>query len=559
MPMDHRVALVGAGRWGQNLARVLRELGALAAVCDPSPAALDVAGRRWPGAACYSRLDELFANEVVDAVVLAAPAGTHAELAHLCLEAGKDVLVEKPLALTVAAAEALGELAQARGRILMVGHTLRYHPAVVRLLGMVREGQLGRIQYVYSHRLNIGRIRTEENVLWSFAPHDISVLLSLLDRAPETVACQGSSHLGTPVHDTTLSHLVFPSGIRAHVFVSWLHPFKEQRLVVVGSDQMAVFDDAATDKLVLYPHRVEWNGTVPTAAKADARPVPLDAAEPLREECRHFLECVHLREQPLTDAREATAVLRVLEACQESIARDGGRVALGRRPAQGGFIHETACVDAGAEVGPGTRVWHHAHVMAGARVGARCVLGQNVHVASGAVVGDGVKIQNNVSVYGGVIIEDDVFLGPSCVFTNVTNPRADIDRHDLFEPTRVRRGATVGANATILCSLTIGRHALVGAGAVVTCDVPDYALVVGNPARRAGWMSHHAQRLGPPDPDGIMRCPESGLRYREVSSGIVRCLDLDEEAPLPEELRRSSLAYREGLSASSGRASQRSA
>jgi len=192
----------------------------------------------------------------------------------------------------------------------------------------------------------------------------------------------------------------------------------------------------------------------------------------------------------------------------------------------GYFKHESAVVDEPCEIGEGTKIWHFCHVSAGARLGERCNLGQNVFIAPGVVLGSRVKIQNNVSVYAGTVVEDDVFLGPSCVLTNVSNPRSQIDRRDRYEQTLLRRGATIGANATIVCGVTVGRYAFVAAGAVVTHDVPDYALVMGVPARQAGWMSRHGHRLG-----ADLRCPESGFRY-ELSGERLRCLDLDEEAPL---------------------------
>lgn len=208
------------------------------------------------------------------------------------------------------------------------------------------------------------------------------------------------------------------------------------------------------------------------------------------------------------------------------------------------FAHESAYVDEPRDVGDGSRIWHYTHVMSGARVGRDCVLGQNVHVATGATLGDRVKVQNNVSIFAGTIVEDDVFLGPSCVLTNVKNPRAQIDRRDRFERTLIRRGATVGANATIVCGVTLGRYSFVAAGAVVTRDVPDYGFVIGAPARRRGWMSRHGQRLRAPDAEGIFRCAESGLRYRETQDGL-RCLDLDEDAPLPVDLRASVRSFDE--------------
>ena len=196
------------------------------------------------------------------------------------------------------------------------------------------------------------------------------------------------------------------------------------------------------------------------------------------------------------------------------------------------YVHPSAYVDEPCEIGEGTKIWHFSHVMPHCKLGKKCSLGQNVHVATGVAIGDNVKIQNNVSLYDGTVIEDHVFLGPSCVFTNISNPRSEIVRRHLYEKTLVRRGASVGANATIVCGSTVGRYAFIAAGAVVTKEVPDYALMMGVPARRVGWMSRHGQRLSEPDADGILLCPETGWRYK-LEAGIVRCLDLDEDAPLP--------------------------
>ncbi len=198
------------------------------------------------------------------------------------------------------------------------------------------------------------------------------------------------------------------------------------------------------------------------------------------------------------------------------------------------FVHPSAYVDPPCEIGEGTKIWHFCHVLPNCRIGKRCILGQNVHVASDVTIGDNVKVQNNVSLYTGCIIEDDVFLGPSCVFTNISNPRSQIVRRHLYEKTLVRRGATVGANATIVCGSVVGQYAFIAAGAVVTRDVPDYALMMGVPARQAGWISRHGYRLPAPNAEGIMVCPQTGLRYREVAPGKVRCLDVDEAQPLKD-------------------------
>ena len=537
------VAVVGFGYWGKNLIRNFNDLGALRAICDADEARRALVTEQYPSARLETEYAAALADPEIQAVALATPAVTHFEMAAAALEAGKDVYVEKPLAIDVAEGEKLVALAARHQRILMVGHILRYHPAVLELERLIQSGELGRLQYVYSNRLNMGKIRTEENILWSFAPHDISVILALLGEEPCAISCEGGGYLSQDVADTTVSQFLFPSGVRAHIFVSWLHPFKEQRLVVIGSEKMAVFDDTIDEKLKLYHHRVEWKGRAPVAVKAEAEVVPLEAGEPLRAECAHFIECVETRRQPRTDGQEGLRVLRVLAACQKALeATDTAEAPKVEKPYS---VHETAVVDEPCEIGAGTKIWHFSHVLSGARIGECCILGQNVSIAGGAVIGDRVKIQNNVSVYAGTTVEDEVFLGPSCVLTNVTNPRSQVSRQSLYEETLIRRGATIGANATIVCGIEIGRYAFIAAGAVVAKDVPDYALMVGVPGRQAGWMSRHGHRLGEPDAEGVMVCPESGFRYQETQPGVLRCLDLDEEAPLPEALAVGNVSYDE--------------
>jgi UDP-2-acetamido-3-amino-2,3-dideoxy-glucuronate N-acetyltransferase len=207
-------------------------------------------------------------------------------------------------------------------------------------------------------------------------------------------------------------------------------------------------------------------------------------------------------------------------------------------------VHPSAVVDEGAVIGAGTKIWHFSHVFSGAVIGENCSFGQNAMVAPGVLVGSKVKVQNNVSIYTGTVVEDDVFLGPSCVLTNISNPRSQISRQSLYEETLIRRGATIGANATIVCGVTIGRYAFIAAGAVVTKDVPDYAMILGVPGRHCGWMSRHGHPLKEQDENGLFLCPESGYRYQE-SAGILVCIDLDEEASLPESLATGAKSYRE--------------
>jgi predicted dehydrogenase/carbonic anhydrase/acetyltransferase-like protein (isoleucine patch superfamily) len=510
-----RVAVVGCGFWGKNLVRCFAELNALAAVSDSDAA---TASRH---AATYGvpalPWEEVLASPGIDGVVIAAPAVLHAELAIAALGAGKHVFVEKPLALTVADAEAALRRAEESGRILMIGHLLQYHPAFLAIKEAVREGRLGRLQYLYSNRLNLGKVRREENALWSFAPHDISMILALVGAEPESVSAVGANYLHKAIADVTTTHLAFPGGEQAHVFVSWLHPFKEQRLVVVGDRAMAVFDDGEkwARKVLLYPHRIDWVNSRPEPNKAEAVPIALEEAEPLKLECQHFLDCMTSGATPRTDGAEALRVLRVLNAAERSM-RGGGAQTEAPAPAAhpGVTIHESAYVDEPCTIGAGTKIWHFSHVLRNTRIGSGVVIGQNASIGPDVVIGDRCKIQNNVSIYKGVTLEDGVFCGPSCVFTNVNNPRAEIERKDEFRPTRVGRGATIGANSTIVCGHDIGRYAFIAAGAVVTSDVPAHALMAGVPARRIGWVSRAGERLG-----RDLVCPREGRRYRETAEG----------------------------------------
>ncbi len=525
-----RVAVIGSGYWGKNLVRNFHDLRALAAICDSNDETLQQFAQQYPGCRTFRSFGEVLRDESIQAVAIATPAETHANLVREALLAGKDVCVEKPLCLSVETGESLVKLAEERGRILMVGHLLWYHPAVLKLKALLDNGELGRIQYIYSNRLNLGKIRREENILWSFAPHDISVILGLLEEMPDAVHAQGGNYLHQRIADVTVSLLSFPSGVKAHVFVSWLHPFKEQKLIVVGDRKMAVFDDLdKTHKLILYPHSIEWKHQQPIPNKGEGQPVALDATEPLRAECQHFLDCVGTRQKPRTDGREGLRVLRVLQQCQGALdvrsflSDPAEHPAASAAPKRAYFAHASAFVDAGVEIGEGSSIWHVSHILKGSRIGKHCKIGQNVVIGPNAVVGDGVKIQNNVSVYEGVTLEDGVFCGPSMVFTNVFNPRSEIPRMNELRPTLVRRGATLGANCTIVCGHTIGRYAFVGAGAVVTKDVPDHALVVGSPARITGWMCECGVKLKLKG--AKLDCPACGRQYRKADQRVVPLAD----------------------------------
>jgi UDP-2-acetamido-3-amino-2,3-dideoxy-glucuronate N-acetyltransferase len=516
------LALIGAGYWGKNLARNFYQLGALALVCDASDEILAQQAKACPGIRTTKSFDDVLSDASITRVAIAAPAARHYDLSRRALEAGKDVFVEKPLALDSKEGAELAELTEAKGLILMVGHLLQYHPCVRAIQRLLAQGELGKLQYITSNRLNLGKIRREENALWSFAPHDLSVILSLVGgELPDQVRCIGEAFLNSGVADVTLTTMRFPGGVNAHVHVSWINPFKEQKLTVVGSHAMLVFDDTLPwkEKLVLYRQPLVWSGGyVPEAKKSAGEQVQVPEDEPLRIECAHFLECCNQRRAPITDGREGLRVLQVLNAAQQSLDANGKAfdpsLAIRHASPCNFYHHPTAIIGPAAKIGAGSKIWHFSHVMAGAEIGEKCNIGQNVVVSPGVRLGCNVKVQNNVSIYTGVICEDDVFLGPSMVFTNINNPRSAVIRRDQYITTLIRKGASVGANATIVCGNELGEYCFVGAGSVVTKPVKPFALVVGNPARQIGWMSRYGEKLDLPlKGRGCAVCPVTGEEY----------------------------------------------
>lgn len=475
--MDIKVAVLGAGQWGANLIRTFHDLGVLAAIVEVDEERRRRVQAQFPDVDVFADADAIW-DSSLPAVVIATPAATHYELARKALLAGKDVFVEKPLTLSAADAADLVDLARRHARILMVGHLLLHQPAIRWLKEQLGRGLVGRVLSLHQERLNLGRVRSVENVLWSFGVHDVALLLHLVDESPHEVKATGQRALQKGIEDDVYLHMRFPSGVEGHLHASWLWPEKRRRLTIIGSEAMVTYDEL-TQTVTLHHKRVNHDlKHVDEGSEVVFR----GSEETLRLECAHFLECVRTRQTPISDGQSGLEVIRILEAAQHQL-RGGVRVE------RDYFVHESAYVDEGAKVGRGTRIWHFCHVMAGAEIGERCSLGQNVFVGRNVRIGNNVKIQNNVSVYEGVILEDDVFCGPSCVFTNVKTPRSAVPRNrsEDYITTRVKRGATIGANATIVCGVTIGEYAFVAAGAVVTKDVPAYALVAGVPARVIGW------------------------------------------------------------------------
>ena len=316
--MKKNIAVIGCGHWGKNLVRNFSELGALAAVCDPNDQLAQFYAEQYNvGNLSFAAI---LGNPAIEGVVLSVPASLHASMAIEAMNSGKHVYVEKPLAMNRIEAEAMIASSKENGVLLMVGHLLQYHPVFTAVRKLVESGELGSLSYVYSNRLSFGKVRSEEDVIWSFAPHDISMILSLTGQEPEAVRTESSCILQPDIADTATIHMEFKSALKAHVSVSWLHPFKEQKLVVVGQGSMAVFDDTKPwgEKLALYRHIVQANGVLPSLEKAEVEYLKIPQSEPLRNECQHFIDVVSKDVVPLTDGYEGLSVLKVLSAASIS-------------------------------------------------------------------------------------------------------------------------------------------------------------------------------------------------------------------------------------------------
>jgi len=512
--MDKKICVIGAGRWGRNHIKTLEGLGCLAGVVEAEEQTLGGIRQEYPNVRTFTSVQDAI-TEDFDGFVVATPAETHYEIAALIISNKKPALVEKPLALTATEARQLKELAEENGVNLMVGHVLLFHPAIRKIKELVKSGKIGKLQYIYSNRLNLGTVRIEENILWSFAPHDISIFQYLIDSFPVEVVSRGGAFLQPKLHDSTMTVLTYPDNVVGHIFVSWLHPYKEHRLVLIGSKGMLSFDDASEAKeLFFYEKGIDWVQGEPIKREGPTEVIPYDRRMPLAEELEYFINHTEGAPIEVAGARDAVEVLDILELATKSLRTERETGPSSHRAGQPFFVHTSSYVDENAAIGEGTKVWHFSHIQAGARIGKQCSIGQNVSIGANVVIGDHAKIQNNVSVYEGVTLEDYVFCGPSMVFTNITDPRAKYPQRgsEHYRPTRVKLGASIGANATIVCGNTIGRHAMIGAGAVITKDVLDYALMTGAPATRVGWVCECGQVL--PVISSGTTCPRCGRKYR---------------------------------------------
>jgi UDP-2-acetamido-3-amino-2,3-dideoxy-glucuronate N-acetyltransferase len=524
--MNKKICVVGAGRWGKNHVKSLSELNCLGGIVDANPATLSWFQEKYPGIKTFTALDQAL-SEGFDGFTVATPAETHFEIARKIIETGHHCLVEKPITLESAQARTLKALAEKKNVRLMVGHVMLFHPAIVKMKELISGGKIGKLEYIYSNRLNLGTVRKEENILWSFAPHDISIFQHLIGTYPLEVVSRGGAFIQPHLHDTTMTILTYPNNIVGHIFVSWLHPFKEHRIVVIGTKGMLSFEDSSANKDILfYEKGVDWINGEPVSRDGSTEVIPYEKSQPLAEELKYFMSNFDGGEIKVASARNAVEVLEVLETASASLLGANATTPSSAntpepQTSQDFFVHHTSFVDENVEIGSGTKIWHFSHVHKNSKIGSNCSLGQNVNVGNNVRIGNGVKIQNNVSVYEGVELEDFVFCGPSMVFTNINTPRSKYPQRgsEFYLKTLVKEGASIGANATIVCGNTVGRHALISAGAVVTKDVPDYALMMGVPARRKGWVCECGQILEKPV-KGLVSCARCDRNFREANETL---------------------------------------
>ena len=509
------ICVIGAGRWGKNHIRTLNSLNSLGGIVESSSQRLRELKTEYPKVQLFHNVKEAL-EYGFDGFVVATPAETHFSLGKYILEQKIPVLIEKPLALTEKDAQTLEQIAQTNSTNLMVGHVLLFHPAIKKIKTLIKEGKIGKLQYIYSNRLNLGTVRKEENVFWSFAPHDLSIFEYLIGSEPVSIHSSGGAFLQSDIHDTTMTTLEYPNNVKTHIFVSWLHPFKEHRMIVIGSKGMLSFEDSSKDKNILfYEKGIDWINGEPVKRDGATEIIEYEKSMPLTNELEYFINNLD-KTIKIANGKSGLGVVKVLEKATKSLF--GKQKVLDKETSKYSpnyKVHKSAYIDDNVEIGKNTKIWHFSHIQTGTTIGKNCSIGQNVNVGNNVKIGSSVKIQNNVSVYEGVELEDYVFCGPSMVFTNISEPRSKYPQQgaEFYLKTLVKEGASIGANATIVCGNTIGNHAFIGAGSTVVNDVPNYAMMVGNPARQIGWMCECGKKL-----TKNLKCSRCNKEYSEKNN-----------------------------------------
>lgn len=489
------IGLIGCGYWGKNLIRDFYNTGALHTICDKDIKLLQKFKIKYPSVAITTDWKIILNDTKITAICVSLPAELHYTYVKAALMKKKDIFVEKPLSLNLDDGNKLVKLAKDNNNILMVGHLLHYHPAIKKIFELVNNNKIGQIRYITSNRLNLGKIRQEENVLWSFAPHDISVILRLMGAMPQNIMCSGQSFISKTIYDITTMILEFPGKSYSQINVNWLNPFKEQKMTIVGKKGMIIFDDMnEPDKKIKYfSEYIKWDSKtgIPLVQKSSYTYINYDKTNsPLENECLYFINCCKTRNIPITDGEEGLRVLKVLDLAQKSLTQNNIKLSTNIKY----YSHKTAIINNNAKIGNNTKIWHYSHIM-NCKIGSNCSIGQNCFVANDVIIGDNCKIQNNVSLYSGVIIGNNCFIGPSAVFTNDMNPRAKYSKNGKYMKTILEDGVTIGANATIICNTILKKNCFVGAGAVVTKNVEENTVVVGNPAKQISKMDKVGNKI----------------------------------------------------------------
>ena len=490
--MKMKLGLIGGGYWGKNLVRDFNNCKVLDIICDLDINLIKEYNKKYPNIRTTNDFKDILNDEKITAICISLPVELHYKFAKMSLLANKDVYVEKPITLDIKEAEELIELAKEKNKILMVGHLLHYHPCIDKIKEIIKKGKIGKIKNIISNRLNLGKFRKQENVLWSFAPHDISIILNLCDnKLPNSVLCSGKSCITKGVHDITNSILKYDD-IYININVNWLNPYKEQKLSIIGDKGMILFDDTLkSGKIKYYSEYINFSDDlVPIAIKNNEQLIDVDSSKsPLLNECEHFIECCLKRKRPLTDGEEGLRVLKILNYLQQSLDNNKEIIIKNNY-----YIHPSSIIDDIVEIGNGTKIWHFSHICSGAIIGKNCSIGQNVYIGKDVILGDNCKVQNNVSIYSGVEAGDYVFFGPSCVLTNDINPRGKYSKNGNYIKTKIETGVTLGANCTIVCGNKLGKHSLIGAGTVICKDVEPYSIMVGNPGKKIGTIDEFGNR-----------------------------------------------------------------
>lgn len=466
------VALIGAGYWGKNLLRDLNNLDVLKSVCEIKD--IDNLRLKYPKLRITKDYNEILEDKKINAIVIALPVEHHYEYAKKALEHNKDVFVEKPLSLNIEEGEELVRLAYKRNKILMVGHLMHYHPCIIKIKELLKSKILGKLLYINFSRKNMGIIRKNENVLWSLAPHDISLMLNFTKGLKiKKLECYGKKCISN-IYDITDTFIEFDNNLQCTISVNWLYPIKEQKISIVGEKGILVFDDTKKkDKLTYCLNYLDIKNNI---INKNFKTINVDITKsPLVLECMHFIDCCLKRKSPITDGYEGLDVLEILNECQMKLN-----------------ISTNSIVENNAIIGTKTKIWNYSHIM-NAIIGNNCTIGDYCFIGDNVIIGNNCKIQNHSSIFDGVEIRDNVFIGPNTTFTNTRIPRANIPVDKKYEKTIVMNNVSIGAGSIIRCGIKLGEYSFIGAGSVVTKDTESFGVYFGNPAHKVGTINKHKE------------------------------------------------------------------